>query len=283
MDESKLSHGVVSKGKIKRAIRRATRAKLLPTAGAAPFNWQPIVLPSLTIKNQFNSSSCGGQAGSYWLEIVDRRLDHTDIQFSAKSIYAPIAYPQGGTTVYALEQQINKLGANFESDVPSYYPDTTTDEKFMIDKSYQTSELANKALRDAFRVSVSVPIDIESMAQAIQNSGGVIIEVQGQNNGTWYSATPKPPIKGNGEIWAHFVNGSSAGLLNGQKALAFSNSWGTQAGQGGWQYFTEEYINSGYIVDCFTWYPLGVTTHGNLDSTNWLWNLYQRFLHSFLT
>jgi hypothetical protein len=111
MNESDIKSGVISKGKIRRVMRKASREQLGATS--VPFIWSQITLPNIPIKNQ-GSSSCGGQAGSYWIEIIDKMMSGQDIQFSAKSIYAPIAYPQGGTTVqtYKIKSQITELILN---------------------------------------------------------------------------------------------------------------------------------------------------------------------------
>ena len=273
MKESDIKNGAISKGTIRRVMRKVSREQL-GTAGV-PFNWQPITLPNIPIKNQFSSSSCGGQAGSYWIELVDKMMSNNDIQFSAKSIYAPIAWAQGGTTVKQLQDQIANHGANFESDVPSYYSNGTTDEQWMTSKAWMTPELTRKALRDAGRVPINVPIDMESIAQAIRDYGGVILEVKGYNNGTWLTPIPKAPISGQTPLWCHFVMGCSAGFYSGQKVIAFANSWG-QIGDRGFQYLTEDYINSG-VVDCFTFRPKSI---GDAKS-GWLWNIFQWLLHKF--
>jgi hypothetical protein len=275
MNESDIKSGVISKGLIRRVIRKASREQLGATS--IPFIWSQITLPNIPIKNQGSSSSCGGQAGSYWIELVDKAMSNDDIQFSAKSIYSPIAYPKGGTTVTDLQNQITNHGANFESDVPSYYVNGTTDESFMYSTAWMTPALSLKALRDAGRVAINVPIDMESIAQAIRDYGAVIIEIAGQNNGTWLNATPTPPSKINANpLWYHFICGTSAGMLNGQKVIAFANSWG-QIGDNGFQYLTEDYVNSGYVIDCFTFRPKSIGG----AKTGWLWNIFQWMLHKF--
>ncbi len=286
MEEKYFKKGVISKGKLRRKLRRYLRPKLIETAGAIPFVWQPLVLPTIKIKNQYSSSSCGGQAASYWLEIVDRKLANQDIPFSAKSIYAPIAYPQGGTTVYALEQQIGKLGANFESDVPSYQFANFTNEAWMTNKAYLTPDIAQKALRDAHRTSVSVPINIDAMAQAIDQSGAIIIEIEGKDGEipSWLSSTPTPPNPNNPHpIWRHFICGVSYGTIGDVKTIAFVNSWGENIGMAGFQYLRENYINSGHVIDAFTWYPISVTTQNTVNTSTWIWRIYQWMLHFFLT
>jgi len=274
-NESDIKTGVVRKGTVSRVIRKASREQLGATS--IPFIWSQITLPNIPIKNQGSSSSCGGQAGSYWIELVDKAMAGNDIQFSAKSIYSPIAYPQGGTTVQALQNQVANHGANFESDVPSYYVTGGTDEYFMTLKNWRTPSLTYKALRDAGRVAINVPIDMESIAQAIRDYGGVILEIAGYNNGTWLSPIPNSPIKGQTPLWYHFICGTSAGYYSGQKVIVIANSWGNTVGSGGFQYLTEDYINSGYVIDCFTFRPKSIGD----AKTGWLWNIFQWMLHKF--
>ncbi len=285
MNENQLHHGVISKGKIRRTLRRASRAQL--GRAGIPFDWtKTIPIPKVKIKDQQTSSSCGGQAGGYFDGVINKRLSNQDIEFSAKSIYAPIAYPQGGTTVYALEQQMATKGVNFESDVPSYQFAGFTNEAWMTNKAYLTPDIAYKALRDAHRVPMSVHIDIESMAQAIRDYGAIIIEVNGKNGEIpgWLSPIPHFPTNSNpNPLWAHFVCGAGVSIVNGKKQIDFYNSWGEVVGDKGVQHFTEEYINSGYIIDCFTLYPRGIQDTAGTSFGTFLLNFYRRALRYFLT
>lgn len=225
-----------------RTIRRAIR----PSVGKSgiPFDWSiGVSKHPAAIKNQGQSSSCGGQAKSYWYEVVLGLIAQ-----SAKSIYSPIVYPGGGTTVPALERD---LGSVDETIVPSYQNGETPTEAFMEDTSWKNSETLKNAMSKLGWTAVSVGIDIESIAEAIRDHGAIIWEIQGQNNGTWLSNSPLPPV-GNKNLWQHFMCVPSAKLRNGIKTLAALQSWGESVGDNGIQYFTEQYIDSGYILDCFT-------------------------------
>ncbi len=228
---------------IGRAIRRGLIRDKLGRSGI-PFDWATGVSkrPS-RIKNQGQSSSCGGQAKSYWLELV---LGLTEQ--SAKSVYSPIVYSGGGTTVPALERD---LGSVDEALVSSYQNGETPSEAFMEDTSWKSIDTLKNAMSKLGWTPVSVKIDIESIAEAIRDYGAIIWEIQGQNNGTWLSNNPKPPV-GNKNLWQHFMCSYGAGIWNGIKSINMLQSWGEDVGDNGIQHFTEDYIDSGRILDCFT-------------------------------
>lgn len=252
--EGKYGHGAISVHPLIRNIKRWLRPqyhKHIKRVGSiAEIDWtQPYSSPHLGIKNQGTSDSCGGMAGSYFLEIQRLLQGINEGQLSAKSIYAPIAYPGGGTEPDDLETQLAVRGANLESEVP----DGTT-EQFMSDKSWQTQALIESAAKRAGYTPMSVNIDSDSIAVATKNEGGVILVVKGQNGNTpnWLSYTPQSPNPQNpNEVWEHFVCVFGYQLDGGIKNNTFLNSWGTDVGQNGIQTLDENYINNG-IVDAFT-------------------------------
>lgn len=255
--EDKFGHGGIKTNPIRRSLRKLRQRPL--GRAAIPFDWSK----GFDVENQFQvrrknqgtSSSCGGQAGSYFLEI-QRILNGINEDLSAKSVYAPIAYRGGGTTVRALQTQVAIHGANLESAIPSMKGDIPPDESFMADKSWQTSATATDALQRAGFTPINVPITIDSIAEAIRDYNGVIWEIQGQNNGTWLTQYPKPPSLDNpNEIWNHFMFGKGAKMVNGIKQLDFLQSWGSDVGINGVQSFKEDYINSGAILECFAFIP----------------------------
>jgi hypothetical protein len=245
--EGKYGHGAIKLNPIHRYFRKRP---ILASAGE-PFDWTKGYSANITIpiKDQGGSYSCGGQAGSYFLEI-QRQLNGITESLSAKSVYAPIAYPGGGTTVTALETQIGAHGANLESEVPSSQLEVD-----MEDTTWETPQLLLGALTRAGYLPADIPRDINSIATAIRDYGAVIFEIRGQNGQIpgWTSPTPTPPSKSNpNPFWQHFICGFRAGMVNGKKTITFLNSWGSDVGVGGLQYLTEEYINSGHVIDCFT-------------------------------
>ncbi|HEY5140613.1 MAG TPA: hypothetical protein VIJ25_15060, partial [Methylococcales bacterium] len=67
------------------------------------------------------------------------------------------------------------------------------------------------------------------------------------------SATPQHP-KSNLRLWNHFMCVVGAGMPLGYKRIKVLNSWGVEVGEKGIQYFTADYVNSGYVRDAFTFY-----------------------------
>lgn len=206
---------------------------------AVPFNWSVGYSPtdaSLT-KDQGQSDSCGGQAGSY----LNERLKGGEQ--SAKSIYSLIWYKGGGTTTRDILNTIVKRGVTSETSVPSQ-PAT---ESNLEDKSWQSIALLDEATTRKGLSYAFINTDIESIAQSIRDIGGCILLIQGQNNGSWLSPTPVPPAN-NTNLWAHFLFAGKAFMKDGKKVIAVHNSWG-DIGDNGWQYLTEDYFKSEYVIE----------------------------------
>ena len=209
-----------------------------------PFDWTKgydINYTFSKVKNQYQSYSCGGQALAYYKEVLYRSEEQ-----SAKFIYAPIHAENGGSSSEALGQRVKKVGSTKESLCLSYTNDGTTNESFMTRASDITDEAmtyasSNKSLKYAY-----VRHDIESVAQAIRDNNGCIIGITGQNNNSWTSANPQPPV-GNDDTWNHWVYATWAGMYKGKRAIKFINSWGKYIGDLGYQYITEDYFKSNNI------------------------------------
>ena len=245
-------------------VHRLIRQKLLRgkvVKGIPTFDWTAgydvrDTIGPIAIKQQGQNDSCGGQAASYFIEIQERLRGIKEGAISAKSIYAPIAYPGGGTTVSDLEGQISSNGANLEAVVPS--EDTmgnALSESVMEDKSFLTSDMVKDALTRAGYTCVNVARDMDSVAQAIKQYGAVIWEIEGQNGHIpgWLSPTPQPPVPDNGQsIFAHFMCSCGAKTINGVPSIIALESMGTAVGDNGIQYFTQNYFDSGFIKDVFT-------------------------------
>lgn len=218
-----------------------------------PFNWTQGVQREFTanIKNQFQSDSCGGQMYSRFKEIYDTVIAKLPQQeYSAKSFYALGVAVGGGMFEGIVKSQALNIGLNAESIVPSYKADGTTDEPFMTDVSFRNETIIQDALAHAGMKMVSVSVDKDSIAEAIRDYGAVCWTIHGQNNGTWESANPQFPTN-NQNLWAHYMC-SMASIAPDLNKIPMYQSWGVDVGDKGVQYFDEAYINSGYIVDCFT-------------------------------
>lgn len=248
--EKKYGHGGLPANILPYGYRKITKAKL--GRSSVPFDWVKGYDIEDTVKlirkNQGVSYSCGGQAGGYWLE-AHRKLDGNLEQISAKSMYAPKAYPGGGMTINDLEAQIESKGGNLESAIPSYENGQLPSELFMEDKSWITPSALEDALIRSGYVAKRINHDMNSMAEAIRDCGGVIVMIAGQNNGTWLASNPLPPSTSNtAPIWYHYIYFKGARLINGVKYLQGLNSWGEDVGDNGVQNFGQEYVESKYLV-----------------------------------
>ena len=258
--EGKFGHGSIHQP-IRRKIKKALRKSIV--ASTSPVNWDKgydvrDTIGPITIKNQGTSSSCGGQAGSYFIEIHRRLNKLTEGAVSAKSIYAPIHYPNGGTTINDLERQIMSQGANLEASVPSYDAyGAPLSEIMMQDTSWQTDKTRSDAFTRAGYTPSDIADDIDTVAANISTWGAVLFEVKGQNGHipSWLSSTPPAPMPSTGEpYWYHFMAGVGYKMINGKKAIICLQSWGN-VGDNGVQYLTEDFFNGGGVVDAFTLIP----------------------------
>ncbi len=276
MNENNHGHGAIKINPLHRIVWRFVSRQRIGKS-SIPFNWQQgydvrDTIGQIQIKNQGVSDSCGGQAGSYFIEVQRRLQKINEGAISAKSVYAPIAYPGGGTTVSALETQIAARGATLESTVPSYYPSgAPLDELQFEDRSWDTSAEVMPMQARAGYTPMDVTMDIDSIANAIQTYGAVLIEIDGQNNGTWQSAYPKPPENANNNPhWQHFMCLIGAKLINGVETLIALNSWGTEIGDNGVQYFLSDYVDYGFI-DCFTFVKDSQLQPIKQNNSVWSW------------
>lgn len=219
-----------------------------------PFNWDQaydselVIERKLIVKNQYKSYSCGGQAWSYYMEAQDTIEVGPK---SAKFIYAQTNVSPGGSEGRTNSELCRTKGVASETTCSSYLPDGSATEAFMTNKADLTPEAYADALKNREKSYLAVNVDIDTVAQAIENGKGVVLGVTGQNNGTWLTEFPVQP-QGNTNLWNHWLYAGKAKLINGKKYIGVLNSWGTSAGDNGWQWLSEEYFKSGMIWACWT-------------------------------
>lgn len=245
--ENEFGHGAL---KQKLDLRDQKYSKL--AMSSQPFSWETgydveqEIQKQAMAKNQGPSFSCGGQAGSYYMAIIRLIQQGLWDECSAKFIYSQIFYPGGGTTMRDILDFVVNHGDCLEADLTSYEHNSPPSEAFMEDKkaieATDTSKAStNKGLGYAFP-----GMDIDSVAQAMRDNHGALIQLDGWNNGTWLSLYPQ--AKKIGEAWSHFVYAGKAKLINGQKFIGIHNSWGTRTGDNGWQWVGEDYFKNGAIT-----------------------------------
>ncbi len=252
--EGKHGHGALPK---KYDIRDHKSSKL--GMAPVPFNWDAgfdvtIKTGFFPVENQGESGSCGGQAARYYLEVLKCLQKGTFERLSAKDPYCQIFYPGGGTDIRSIGK-ICVRGIRSEILVPSYENDEPPSEFFMEDKNMSNSAAPIFFKADAYAFSKT---DIESIAQSVRDNDGCIIQVNGQNNGTWLSAFPKPPSR---REWGHFLYAGKAKRINGKKYVKCCNSWGGDVGEDGWQWLGEDYFSSRNVTNALVFYNSRVTPY----------------------
>ncbi len=225
-------------------------------AGAAlPFDWNvpfdiEASLPDkIPVKDQDGSYSCGGQAWSYLATVLEALATGTLEERSAKYIYAQTYQQGGGSTGRDNANIFAMQGVARETFTPSYENGLPPHETFMTRGQDVTAEARVNALLDRSYPYAQVTGGIDAIAQAIRDHGGVILGIDGQDNGTWLSAFPKPPTA---IVWRHWVYAGKAKMINGIKHIGFLNSWGSAVGENGWQWLSEDWFTSGHVWSAWT-------------------------------
>lgn len=222
--------------------------------GIAPFDWskgydiEKVLGHTLSPKDQGSSSSCGGQAWSMLAAVQEDIATQSFEERSAKYVYAQTFVPGGGSGGRANSEIYKGQGISYEKLCPSYEPSGSLPSEMFITRVQDITAEARKNAKEALAATYfNVSPDIDSIAQAIKTNGGVVLGIDGSNNGTWLSEFPKMPQDGE-KIWRHWVYAGKAKIVRGVKYIGVLNSWGAEAGVKGWQWLSEEYIN-GSVYD----------------------------------
>lgn len=191
--------------------------------------------------------NCGGQATSQYANVLSRLYDGTNVleDHSARFIYSQVAQPGGGSSVRDCCNMFVNKGVPREKLFKSYENGKPPSETFMLQKTDMTAAVVADALDDKALNFAYVAINIDRIAEAVRDNNGCLIGINGVDNGTWLSARPAPPIPLAGQtVWRHFLYIGGAKAINGVKCLKALNSWGTSVGEAGWQWISEEYLNT---------------------------------------
>ncbi len=217
--------------------------------GSAPFDWdagydiEKTLEVSIKAKDQDGSGSCGGQACSYYMASIEALFTGTYEERSARYIYSQTFVPPAGSRGRDNAQLLKDQGCALETHLTSYDKGKPPTEPFMQKNSDITAEIRELAKRGRILSYANVDVNIDTIAQAVRDNGGVVIGIVGQDNGTWRTKFPKKPTMDNPR-WYHWVYVGKAILIKGKKYLGFINSWGKDCGENGWQYVDEDYINT---------------------------------------
>lgn len=223
--------------------------------GIASYNWnedfdiEEVLKLKIPTKNQNGSSSCGGQAWSYYLSVIEAIDDGSFEERSAKYIYEQVFVSGGGAYGRDCSDLCVKQGVAREALCSSYYNGRPPSEEFM-QKTTITQEMRADASKDKALKYAQVGLSIDEVAQAIKANRGVVIGVNGSNNGTWGSLYPKPPADWTKTEWRHWIYAGKVKTINGKRYIGVKNSWGA-IGENGWQYLGEEWFN-GSVFNVWT-------------------------------
>lgn len=217
--------------------------------GAAPFDWsqgydiENELALTIPVKDQNGSSSCGGQAWATLAEVLEAAFTGTLEERSAKYVYAQTYQHGGGSTGRDNAVVFAEQGVARETTCPSYQNGAPPNEAFMT-RGQDISESARQDAKFARAFPyIQVGTNIDSVAQFIRDTQGVILGIDGENNGTWISAFPQVP---NQVQWRHWIYAGKAKMINGVKHIGCLNSWG-DVGDHGCQWLPEAYFTSGHV------------------------------------
>lgn len=225
-------------------------------SGSEEFDWEKgyDIESDLNIKINFEdqgkSSSCVGQAWSYYGSVIDAKETGVYSKQSAKAIYSQIYLPNGGAYIREGAKLFVNWGSLPEEIISSYEDGKAPSEDFIRDRDWKTENadtLAEMLKAKEYR-GIVASNNIDLFAMAIRDNLGVVSGVNGENNGTWSTLEPKPPTN---VKWGHALYFGKAGIDKKGKYIATPNSWGDIYG-GQWQKLREDYFTSGHMFNPWT-------------------------------
>lgn len=208
------------------------------------FDIEQVIGTKLVVKDQGVSSSCGGQAWSYYGEVLEAIATGTYEPRSARWPYSAVRVPSGGSMGKPLSDFVCKNGFALEKDATSYDEGKPPREPFMSKIPVLSETQMDEAFTSRALSYVQVKANIDTIAQSIADNNGCCIALYGENNGTWKSEFPQPPAH---QDWAHWVYCCKAKMKYGKKYIGFVNSWGEKTGNKGIQWIGEDYFVNGNV------------------------------------
>lgn len=228
------------------------------------------------IKDQYTSSACGGEAFSYYMELLSYLRDGVYTKLSAKDLYSAVRLPGGGSSAGALLNRLANAGIAEEADIDSTNGGKPVTEGFMASQTLRSNEANERAMQywtDSSYVTFNSR-DIEQTKKAIYTGNGAIIIVKG-NNYCWTTNNGNVLVPAPGTTtWSHFI--LLLGWNEQTREFKFINSWGSNFGDKGFGYLPYDYLLKGYGSDEWTVLELSRDKYSNYMKTiGYLKNLIQ--------
>ena len=149
-------------------------------SASPPFNWnvgydieKELGFPIKT-KNQGQSLSCGGQAFSYYGEVLEALNTANYEPRSAKFLYAQTFYPNGGSTARDNASIAIKQGWAKETILPSYENGLTPSEAFVTKVSDITDAVRQDASTAKGYLYAHANPTIDIVAQVVRDNQGAV-------------------------------------------------------------------------------------------------------------
>ena len=207
---------------------------------------------TIKIKDQSQSESCVGQGNSYLAATVNAGITGVYDEISAKAIYSQIFIPNGGgAQIRDGVALTTTFGELLEKIVSSHKSDGSVDEAFMEDTSWITAAIVIMAKNLITKSYASVmTYTMEAWAQAIRDNNGVVAGVTGNNNNSWLTNEPQPPLMTTpqNQLWGHCLFFGKAGTDSLGKYISTPNSWGTRTKDSlhpdGWQKLRQNWFDN---------------------------------------
>ena len=203
----------------------------------------------LPVNNQGVSGSCGGQAYSSLDGVIEAMSTGTFERRSAKYIIAQtyVLDDNGvmlGSRMGDNAKILKDQGVAREEVLSSYQGTNPPTDAFMnrrddITEAARADAKTGKAKSHAFIMG-----GIDEYAQSIAINFGAVVLLRGENNGTWRTAFPKVTTDPD---WGHYMYFGKPEFREGKKGIWGLQSWGEAVGEKGWQWFGEDWFESGFI------------------------------------